>query len=104
MQGVALTLPERRKMEARLLTDEEINKCWDGGHWSPDRLIKAQDAKTLKAVGEWLEKRWETIETRWALGELAGRKHDDPLMKHLARMADELKCYIEKFKRGEMPK
>ncbi len=56
MQGVALTLTKRRKMEARLLTPQELASLFKG-HWhdAMKEAAKAQDAKTFKAVVEWVE-------------------------------------------------
>ena len=44
-----------------LLTDEEQTQAWndtgliEDAHWDIDMLLKMQNAKTLKAVVEWLE-------------------------------------------------
>ena len=49
---------------SRLLTEKEMFGVMFSGSQNPDakRLAEAQDAKTLKAVGEWLNTNWVVTE------------------------------------------
>lgn len=92
----------------RLLTEEEIGKFKveaekrandlqqtteghfkqediDGIYLDADKaMVKEQDSLTLKAVGEWLEKKCNISGDKWTI-------------------VDRFKSYIKSFRRGEMP-